>query len=122
MYIPVDEWIPAFLLTLAVEVPIALALLHRSGPGIVRLAGIAAVANLATHPVVWFVLPQLLDVGETSYTIVAEIWAVAIEALVYWLALPGIGVRRIAITATAANAASWLAGRVLGADLGLLFG
>ena len=122
MYIPVGDWFPAFLLTLAVELPIAVLLLRPSGLGIGRLAGIVAIANLATHPVVWFVLPQLLDVGGPEYVVAAEAWAIVIETVCYWLTVPGISLRRAAATALTANATSWAAGRLLGADLGVLFG
>jgi hypothetical protein len=122
LYIPIDEWLPAFVLTLVVELPIAVLLLRPSGLGVWRLAGIVAIANLATHPVVWFVLPQLLDVGTVAYVAASEAWAVAVEAACYWLTVPGIGLRRAALVSVAANAASWLGGRVVGADLGLLVG
>ena len=122
MYIPVGDWFPAFVLTLAVELPIAVVILRPSRLGAGRLMGIVVIANLATHPVVWFVLPQLLDVGTTTYVVAAEAWAVAVETACYALAVPGIGFRRAASAAVVANAASWLAGRVVGTDLGALFG
>ena len=122
MYIPAGEWFTAFLLTLAVELPIAVVVLRPSRLGVPRLAGIVLLANLATHPVVWFVLPQLLDVGSPAYVAAAEAWAVSVEAIAYWLVVPGIGVRRAASAAVVANAASWLVGRAVGADLGVLVG
>jgi hypothetical protein len=122
LYIPVDEWFPAFVLTLVVELPIAVLLLRPSGLGAWRLAGIAAIANLATHPVAWFVFPQVLEIGTPAYVVAAETWAIAVETACYALVVPGIGLRRAAVTAVVSNGASWLVGRAVGADLEVLVG
>jgi hypothetical protein len=113
MYFPVTGWFAAFVLTLAVEAPIVAFLLRRAEPSLVRLGVLIVFANLATHPVVWFAITQLFLVGTLGYTLVAETWAVAAEALFFWVAIRGLSVRRALAVAVAANATSWLAGRVI---------
>jgi hypothetical protein len=114
MFFPVSGWFAAFVLTVAVEVPIAAYLLRRAEPGLLRRIGLVVTANLATHPVVWFVVTQLLLVGTPGYVIVAETWAVSAEVAVYGIAVRGLPVRRAIATSLVANAASFLTGRLIG--------
>jgi hypothetical protein len=114
MYFPVSGWFAAFVLTLAIEIPIVLFLLRRAEPDRVRLVVLIVFANLATHPVVWFVMPQLLLVGTPTFTLVVEGWAMAAEAVFYAVAIRCLSPRRAIVVAVTANAASWLAGRVIG--------
>lgn len=94
MIFPVSGWFVAFTLTLVVELPVVLLLLRRADitPG--RLAVLVVIANLATHPAVWFVFTQLLDQGTPEYTLVVEAWAVAVEAVCCWVAVRGLRRRR----------------------------
>ena len=71
-------------------------------------------ANLATHPIVWYVITQLLLVGTAEYLLAAESWAVVVEALFYAVAIRGLDPRRAIAVALVANAASFLAGRIVG--------
>lgn len=114
MYFPASGWFVAFLITLVIEAPIVAFLLRRAEPDRLRLVILIVFANLATHPVVWFVISQVLDVGTVGYTLVAETWAVAAEALLFGAAIRGLSARRAIAVAAAANATSWLAGRVIG--------
>jgi len=114
MFFPVSGWFAAFVLTLAVEVPIAVVLLRRAEPSLPRLVVLIVFANLATHPAVWYVFTQLFLVGTPEYTLAAETWAVAAEAVFYWAAIRGLPVRRAVTVALASNAASFLAGRLVG--------
>ena len=70
---------------------------------------IIAIANVATHPAVWLIFPELgAGLGWSSFiTLTAsEVWAFGFEAFVYWVFL-GTGKHRLAVvTAVAANAAS----------------
>lgn len=121
MFFPIEEWFPAFLLTLVVEVVVVLLLLRRSGAGPWRLALLTAFANLATHPVAWFAITQLYVVGSTAYLAAAEGWAMAAEAVFWWAVLPAASPRRVIAVAVAANLASFVAGVVLGdARLGIV--
>lgn len=122
MFIPVSDWFAAFVLTLAVEVPIAAYLLRRAEPDRLRLVVLIVFANLATHPAVWYVFSQPFAVGTPEYTVAAETWAVAAEAVFYWAAFRGLSVRRAIGVAVAANAASFLAGHLVGALWPALFG
>jgi len=114
MYFPISDWFPAFLLTLAVEAPIVAFLVRRAEPDLLRLGVLIVFANLATHLVVWYVITQLLLVGTLGYTLVAETWATAAEAVFYKAAIRGLSVRRAIAVAVAANAASWAVGRLMG--------
>ncbi len=122
MFFPASGWFAAFLLTLAVEVPIAAYLLRRAEPDRVRLVLLVVFANLATHPIVWYVVTQPFLVGSPEYLVVAESWAVTAEALFYWAAFRAAGPRRAAAVSLAANAASFVAGLVVGAIWPGVFG
>ena len=115
VFFPISEWFPAFVLTLVVEAPIVLVLAWPSELGIARLLILVTTVNLATHLAVWYVLTQLFDVGTTGYVVAAEGWAIAAEAVFYVAAVRGLGVRRGVLIAVTANAASFAAGRLIGA-------
>jgi hypothetical protein len=110
------EWLRAFGLTEAIEIPIVLALTRSSPPvgGMPawRRAAIAFFASLATHPIVWFVIPELA-LADTTRIALSEAWATGAELAFYWVALPTLGVKRAAIVSVAANAASFGAGLLL---------
>ena len=66
MFFSASGWLAAFLLTVAVEVPVAALLLRRAEPDRVRLVLLVVFANLATHPIVWFVVSQVALVGTAT--------------------------------------------------------
>lgn len=104
----VIAWGQAFVLTLIAELMVAPLLLR----GANRIAAIV-VANLASHPAVWFVFPDLL--ARFGYSVqlgVSELWAVLIETWIYRLVL-GASWRRAGLAALVANAASVTLGAVL---------
>ncbi len=113
MFIPVDIWFRAFLLTLAIEAPIAIVLLGTWEPSRARLLALVVFANLASHPAVWFIFSQVLDVGTANYVAVVEAWAVGCEALFYLTVIRGLPVRRAVLASVVANAASFVAGLVV---------
>jgi hypothetical protein len=115
VFFPVDLWFRAFLLTVLVEVPLAAYLLRRSEPSRPRLFLLLLFANLASHPAVWFIFTQPFLIGTWEYLLAAEGWAVALEALFYWTAFPGLPARRAIAVSLAANAASFLAGQLVSA-------
>ena len=114
MYFPISGWFAAFAFTLAVELPIVSFLLRGAEPDLVRLGILTVFANLATHLAVWYVITQIFVIGTPEYVLVAETWAIAAEALFFAAAIRGLSARRAITVAVAANAASWLAGRVIG--------
>ncbi len=113
MFIPVEIWFRAFVLTLVVEAPIVALPLRRWEPSLPRLLALVACANLASHPIVWFVLTQVFLIGTPEYLGVAEAWAVACESALYWLALRGLPMRRAVAVSLAANAVSFVVGQVV---------
>ena len=114
MFFPVSSWFAAFVLTVAVEAPIVVFLLRGVQRDLVRLAIAIVVANLATHLAVWYVFTQLLFIGTLEYILVAETWAIAAEAILYWAAIGGLSIRRAVAVAVIANLASFTAGRLIG--------
>jgi hypothetical protein len=121
MFFPISDWFAAFVLTLAVELPIAVLALRPAEPQVLRLVALVVYANLATHVAVWYVFSQLLEVGSVGYAVVAEGWAFGAEALFYAVAIRGLSARRAVAVAFAANAASFAVGRLIGRQwLGLV--
>lgn len=114
MFFPVSAWFAAFVLTLSVETPVVVLFLRREEPNLVRLGILIVFANLATHLAVWYVITQLLLVGTLGYTLVAETWAIAAEAVLYWAAIRGLTARRAIAVAVVANGLSFLAGLLIG--------
>lgn len=117
MYFPISAWFAAFVLTLAIEAPIVAFMLRRVEPDLVRLGVLILFANLATHLTVWYVITQLLLVGTPAYVIVAEIWAIAAEAVFYRVTIRGLSTPRAIAVGVVANGTSFLVGRVVGASL-----
>ena len=111
-------WLRAFALTLAVELPVAVALLAFIEPRRARRAGAAVLANLATHPLVWFAFPGL-TAGPAARLASSEVWAVVGEAAIYRFIWPALPLHRAALVSLAANTASFLVGLAL-ARLGLV--
>jgi hypothetical protein len=112
------EYLPAFLVTLAVEVPIYAAVLTAVlGVGWRRAVGIGCAVNLVTHPLAWWFLRRLTGAAYPYFLVAVE----AAVCLVEWLLLAAWTrgaprPRRMAILAAlslTANAASTLTGLVL---------
>lgn len=104
-------WFKAFLITTAAELLLAFPLLGRERAR-VRRAGTVVFAQLASHPMVWFVWPEF-GLRRPAYLLVAEFWAFAIEALVYRLVFPDLPLRRAAAISALANAGSLTVGLLL---------
>lgn len=102
-----QAWIAAFLLTQAVEGPIY----YRAARGrrpLYRVI-IAFTPSLLTHPVVWFVIPDLMvESSYEVYFLTAEGFAVAAEAVFLWT----VRVRPALAWAVLANAASVVVGLI----------
>jgi hypothetical protein len=103
-------WLSAFGLTQVVEMPIYVrALREGERPTIERLPlalAIAFGASALTHPIVWFVIPELIPGDWLTMVIVAELFAITAEAV--WLR--AFGLPRALAWAGFANAASVLVG------------
>jgi hypothetical protein len=110
---PASGWLAAFVLTVAVEVPVVVLILRRSEPDLRRLALLVLFANLATHPIVWYVISQPFLIGTPAYLLVAEAWAIGAEAVFYVITVPLPSWRPAAAAAGAANVASFLVGQLV---------
>lgn len=100
-----------FALTLLVEVSVLVGL-HRRERSFWRIVATGLVANLATHPLVFLVMPHMFSDWGT-YLVVAECFALIVEAPIIWLGLrPQPGMRALASSALA-NGSSYLVGMAL---------
>jgi hypothetical protein len=104
-------WLRYFAVTVAVELLIAVPLLRGEG-SLARRAAAVGVANLASHPIVWFVIARVIPT-RTPMILTAESWAIASEAFVYALVFPRLSRTRALGISGVANAASFLTGLVL---------
>jgi hypothetical protein len=102
------SWSGAFLLTLAIELPLALLCLRAHPRGRVIVA--AAVATGASHPLLWFVLLPALPGSFLAGVIAGELAVIALEALVYLAMLRPIRAGHALAVSATLNAASYLAG------------
>lgn len=114
----VADWLRAFGLTLLVEVPVAAPLLARADARLARRIAVVAVANLATHPLVWFLFPGL-TFGRGARFALSEAWAAGAEIAIYMLFWPSLRLGRAAVVSLAANAASVVIGAALARLLGM---
>ena len=101
-----QAWLLAILITVAVEVPIVVAMPRASQVSAARRAALAVFAQLATHPLVWFVFPQLVGLTGRTSLLLSEAWAWLAETVFYLVALPGLSVSRAVAASAIANAAS----------------
>jgi hypothetical protein len=103
------HWFRAFVWTLLIEQVVAGVTLRKAVPAWSRRCSIVAVANLASHPAVWLILPELgsgLGLSRTTTLVVSEIWAFGVEGWIYWLFLGSSQSGTAWKTTLASNAAS----------------
>jgi hypothetical protein len=115
----VAHWLVAFALTVTIELGVALPLLATSGASRLRRAGGVGLANLASHPLVWFVFPQMGLTGATEL-FAAELFAVVVETVAYLVVWPTLGRAQAFGVSALANGASLAVGlslRALGAPI-----
>lgn len=106
------DWLRAFALTVAVELVVAMPLLAPVEPRRTRRAAIIALANLATHPLVWFAFPGLAF-GGAARLASSELWAFLAEAAIYRLVWPNARLSQAILVSLAANSASFAVGQAL---------
>lgn len=107
----VRAWLLAFSLTLGSELLVAVPLLAAGGPRSRRIAAVC-LAQLATHPSVWFIWP-LLGLPRPLFLLLAESFAVLVEALFYRLSFPTLSWSRCLGSSALANGSSVLVGLCL---------
>jgi len=99
-------WFLAFLLTVAIEVPIVLGLTRESRVPLAKRAALAFFAQLMTHPAVWFVFPAL-PWGSPQVTFVSsELFAWIAEAAFYAITAVAPSTLRAVAVAALTNGAS----------------
>jgi hypothetical protein len=108
----VTDWLRAFGLTVLIELPLAVPLLRRVESGLPRRAAAVVAANLATHPLVWFLFPGLA-LGRPARLVLSEAWALIAEAVVYLIVWPALRLRRALLVSLIANGVSAAAGLIL---------
>jgi hypothetical protein len=108
----VSAWSHAFALTCLVELAVAVPLIGRSESAL-RRTGAVLFAQLASHPAVWFVFPAL-HLRRLHYAVGAELWAVAIELVIYRLVFARLSWLRAFAISALANGASFAVGTWLG--------
>lgn len=107
------HWFRAFVWTLLLEQVAAGLVLRRAVPASGRRLSVIAVANLASHPAVWLIFPELgssLGWSRLSTLLVSEAWAFGLEAWIYWLFLGSSRFGLALAASTLANAFSLCAG------------
>lgn len=78
----IGPWLSAFLFTQAVEMPVYYA--HLKHLGRWDAWGAAFLLSLATHPIVWYVFPELIHGSWLGMVAGAESFAIGVEALLLW--------------------------------------
>ena len=101
-------WLVAFLVTVASELVVAVPLLGPVGSRARRIAAVC-LAQLATHPSVWFIWP-LLGLPRPLVLLVADGFAVVIESLIYRLSFERLAWSRCFASSALANGASVIVG------------
>ena len=106
-------WFKAFVLTVAIEVPLVVALTASGEQPFRKRVGIAVLAQVVTHPLVWFLFPFLPGMSRFTTLTLSELWAWLGEAALYALTrLAPSTLRAVAISAFA-NAASLAIGFIV---------
>jgi len=106
------DWAFAFVLTIAVELPVCWLVLRSQGATTVRLLWVAAICSVLTHPLLWYVLPDFFD-RYTTFIVVSELAVTLLEALVLWRLVPTKNLSFALLAAAAMNAASVAIGLLL---------
>jgi hypothetical protein len=105
-------WLIGIGLTLLLEAPFVLWLLRPTEQGLGRRWLLLLVANLVTHPLVWFFFPSL-PLPRLTTLLLSEGWAIGAETVVYALLVTSLPQlrwdrwRRALLVSVVANGASW---------------
>ena len=102
-------WVRFFVFTFVVEAAVAFPMLRSVEPSPLRRIGAIVIANLTTHPLVFFFFARVLQ-DRSTLTIVAESWAVLAETGVYALVFRQLAWPRALAVSALANGASFALG------------
>lgn len=97
-------WLIAFAITLSSELVVAVPILAGGGARWRRISAVC-LAQLATHPSVWFIWP-LLGLPRPLFLLVAEGFALLTEMLIYRFSFERLGWSRCLAASALANGAS----------------
>jgi hypothetical protein len=106
-----EAWFHAFIITIGVELVVAFPLLRQADPSWSRRLVAVFLANLASHPLVWFGIPQLA-MPRFANLVVCEAWAIGVEVVFYQLVFRMRWVQALAVSALA-NGTSFGVGLLL---------
>src|SRR6187551_27522 len=101
-------WLIAFAITVASELLLAVPLLAPGGSRPRRVTAVC-LAQLATHPSVWFIWP-LLGLPRPLFLLIAEGFAVLVEASIYRFGFDRLGWSRCFAASALANGVSVFVG------------
>ncbi|HKO53805.1 MAG TPA: hypothetical protein VJV79_39125 [Polyangiaceae bacterium] len=101
-------WLVAFAITLASELAVAVPVLAAGGSRSRRVAAVC-LAQLATHPSVWFIWP-LLGLPRPLFLLFVEGFALLTEALIYCFGFERLSWSRCLAASALANGASVFVG------------
>ena len=99
----------AFTLTQVIEITVGMLLWKDEKVSSIRKIATLFGASLITHPMVWFVFPEIRDEGGYSYgeyLLMAESYAYGVEALYYY----AFRIKRPILLSVLANSCSFLTG------------
>ncbi len=105
------EYLPFFLKTLLLELPLYYLLL-KNVKSFKQILLINLVVNIATHPIIFIAMPPLLNAfgfSYLNYLIIAEIFAPAVEAILLHKTYK-VSASRAWVAAIVANLVSWAIG------------
>jgi hypothetical protein len=104
-------WLIAFSITIVSELAIAVPVLAKGGSRSRRVAAVC-LAQLCTHPSVWFVWP-LLGLPRPLFLLVAEGFALLVETSIYRFSFERLAWSRCFAASALANGSSVLIGLLL---------
>lgn len=109
-------WLFAFVITCLLELPIVLLATRGAEPRWQRIVGVALLAQVLTHPLVWFAFPALPVLTLEGRFWLSELFAWLAEAALYASLLRGVSLWRGVGVSGVANALSLTAGLVFAGD------
>ena len=85
---PAEMWVTYFAWTLWIEVPLYLLALRYTKLNFLEAFTIAIGVNVFTHPALWYIFPNFVDlVGKAGWILIAETCVSLVEGLVIGLSI-----------------------------------